>query len=75
MYNVQLSDDWFVEINEGDLYVYKTSPTTVEIKEVTSDFLPQIDANTVEIWALATKRHFVFRRCGESYWWEERKDI
>lgn len=75
MYNVQLSDDWFVEINEGDLYVYKTSPTTVEIKEVTSDFLPQIDENTVEIWALATKRHFVFRRCGESYWWEERKDI
>lgn len=74
MYNVQLSDDWFVEINEGDLYVYKTSPTTVEIKEVTSDFLPQIDANTVEIWALATKRHFVLRRCGESYWWEERND-
>lgn len=74
MYNVQLSDDWFVEINEGDLYVYKTSPTTIEIKEVTSDFLPQIDANTVEIWALATKRHFVFRRCGESYWWEERND-
>lgn len=74
MYNVQLSKDWFVEINEGDLYIYKTSPTAIEIKEVTSDFLPQIDANTVEIFALATKRHFVFKRCGENCWWEERND-
>ena len=65
MYNVQLSNDWFVEINEGDLYIYKTSPTAIEIKEVTSNFLPQIDANTVEILALATKRHFVFKKCGE----------
>ena len=74
MYNVQLSNDWFVEINEGDLYIYRTSPTAIEIKEVTSDFLPQIDANTVEILALATKRHFVLKRCGENCWWEERND-
>ena len=73
MYTLQLSDSLFVELNVGDIFIYRYNDYTYAIKEVEKDFRPPLDEFTVEIYSFSTKRHFRFFRCGGSYWWEEVK--
>lgn len=73
MYTLQLSDSLFVELNVGDIFIYRYNDCTFAIKEVKEDFRPPLDEFTVEIYSFSTKRHFMFFRHEGSYWWEETK--
>jgi len=73
MYTLQLSDTLFVDIDYGDIFIYKYGDNHFSIREYTNEFKPQLDANTIEILSFYSKRHFIFKRDGQWYWWEEIK--
>lgn len=70
MSTLQLSDSLFVDIAEGDLFVYKYDDSHVAIQEV-KDTVPVLNQYTVEILSLHSKRHFILKRDNGYYWWEE----
>lgn len=73
MKTIQLSDSLYVDLDNGDIFIYKYSNNRFSIKEVTNNIVPPIDQYTVEILSFYSKRHFRLRRDGEWYWWEEVK--
>lgn len=73
MYTLQLSDFLFVELNPGDLFIYKYNDNYYSIRDVEEDFKPPLNEFTVEIYSFSTKRHFKFFRDNGYYWWEEVK--
>jgi len=74
MYNLQLGDNLFVEIDCGDLYIYRYDNENLSVvKEVTKDYLPPVNEYAVEIISFHSKRHFLFKRQNGAYWWEEIK--
>lgn len=73
MKTIQLSDTIFVNIADGDLFIYKYSDNYFAIKEVINDEVPPINEFTVEILSLYSQRHFRFKREGQWYWWYEVK--
>ena len=70
MSTLQLSDSLFVDIAEGDLFVYKYEDNYVVVQEV-KDTVPVLDQYTVEILSFHSKRHFILKRDNGYYWWEE----
>ena len=70
MSTLQLSDSLFVDIAEGDLFVYKYEDNYVVVQEV-KDTVPVLDQYTVEILSFHSKRHFILKRNNGYYWWEE----
>jgi len=70
MSTLQLSDSLFVDIAEGDLFVYKYEDNYVVVQEV-KDTVPALDQYTVEILSFHSKRHFILKRDNGYYWWEE----
>lgn len=70
MSTLQLSDSLFVDIAEGDLFVYKYEDNYVVVQEV-KDTVPVLDQHTVEILSFHSKRHFILKRDNGYYWWEE----
>ena len=73
MYTLQLSDFLFVDIEIGDIFVYRYDDSHFAIREVKSDYRPELNEYAVEILAIGSKRHFRFRRDNGYYWWEEVK--
>ena len=67
MYTLQLGDNLFVDLEIGDIFVFKYDDSHFAIKEVKSDYRPNLDANTVEILSFYSKRHFIFKRDGGYY--------
>ena len=72
MYTLQLSNHLFVDINVGDLFIYRYD-NTYKIVEVKNDFKPPLNEFTIEILSFYSKRHFIFKRDNGYYWWEEIK--
>ena len=70
MSTLQLSDSLFVDIAEGDLFVYRYEDNYVVVQEV-KDTVPALDQYTVEILSFHSKRHFILKRDNGYYWWEE----
>jgi len=73
MKKIQLSDTLFVEIDNGDLFIYKYTDHHFGIKEMRDDIVPSINEFTVEIISFYSRRHFLFKREGPAYWWYEIK--
>lgn len=73
MATIQLSDFLFVEIGNGDLFIYKYDDGSISIKEVENNIIPPINEYTIEILSFYSERHFIFKRYDKSYWWEEIK--
>lgn len=71
VYTLQLSNDIFVDIGVGDLFVYKFKDNYCVIEEVTQDFTPCVNEFAVEIISFYSRRHFVFYRKDGAYWWSE----
>lgn len=71
MYYLQLGPDWWVEINYGDLFVYKYDENHFGIKHV--DQKIDMDEYLVEILSFKTQKHYVLRRDNGYFWWEEIK--
>jgi hypothetical protein len=69
MYCLQLGSSWWVEINVGDVFVYKYSDNHVEIKQVRD----KLDMNEylVEILCLTARKHYILKRDNGYFWWEE----
>ncbi len=67
MYTLQLGDNLFVDLEIGDIFVFKYDDRHFAIKEVKSDYRPNLDENTVEILSFYSKRHFIFKRDGGYY--------
>lgn len=61
MYTLQLSNHLFVDINIGDLFIYKKDNTCI-IKYVRDDYRPPLNEFTIEIISFYSKRHFIFKR-------------
>ena len=62
MYNLQLGDNLFVDINCGDLFIYRYDSDNLSvIKEVTKDYLPPVNEHTVEINITAITNHISSR--------------
>ncbi len=61
MYTLQLSNHLFVDINVGDLFIYRYD-NTYKIVEVKNDFKPPLNEFTIEILSFYSKRHFIFKR-------------
>lgn len=70
MSTLQLSDYLFVDIAEGDLFVYKYEDDYIVVREV-KDTVPVLNQYTVEILSFHSKRHFILKRDNGYYWWEE----
>lgn len=70
MSTLQLSDYLFVDIAEGDLFVYKYEDGYIVVQEV-KDTVPVLNQYTVEILSFYSKRHFILKRDNGYYWWEE----
>ena len=68
---IQLGDNLFVDIANGDLFFYSYNDSYFAVKEVENDIIPPIDEYCVEILSFYSKRHFSFRRLNGAYWWEE----
>lgn len=62
MYTLQLGDNLFTDLDVGDIFIYKYSPDHFAIKEVKTDYKPELNEYTVEILSLSTHRHFIFKR-------------
>ncbi len=73
MYSLQLGNNWYVEINNGDLFIYRYSDNHFAIKTVEDDRKLFLDEFTVEILCLKTKKHYVIKRDNGYFWWEETK--
>jgi len=73
MQTIQLSDSIFVEVADGDLFMYKYDYNHSAIIQMSNNKVPPIDEYTTEILSFHSKRHFLFKRNGKSYWWEEVK--
>ena len=71
MYTLQLGDNLFTNISDGDIFMYRYADNKVEIKHVENGFKPPLNGFTVEIYAVAVKRHFIFKRDNGYYWWQE----
>ena len=71
MYWLQLGPDWWVEINIGDIFVYRYSENHCGIKTVESKI--EMDEFLVEILGLKTQKHYVLKRDNGYFWWEETK--
>ena len=69
MYYLQLGSSWWIEVNVGDVFVYKYSNNHVEIKQVKD----KLDMNEylVEILCLTTRKHYILKRDNGYFWWEE----
>ena len=67
MYTLQLGDNLFVDLEIGDIFVYNDGDSHFAIKEIKSDYRPNLDANTVEIISFYSKKHFIFKRDNEYY--------
>ena len=61
MYTLQLSNHLFVDINIGDLFIYRYG-NTYKVVEVKNDFKPPLNEFTIEILSFYSKRHFIFKR-------------
>lgn len=71
MRTIQLGDNLFVDIADGDLFCYRYDNNHFAIKEVKNDIIPPVDEFCVEILSFYSKRHFTFHRLNGAYWWEE----
>lgn len=71
MITIQLSDSIFVEVDNGDLFIYQYGYNRYEIKEMENNEAPPINEFTVEIISFHSRRHFRFKREGMKYWWYE----
>lgn len=71
MYTLQLGEHLFTDISDGDIFVYRYSTNKVEIKTVENGSKPPLNEFTVEIFAFGARRHFIFKRSGPAYWWQE----
>lgn len=71
MRTIQLSDTLFVDISDGDVFIYVYDKTHVNVQIVHNDVVPPINEFTIEILSLYSHRHFLFRRNNGAYWWEE----
>ena len=72
MYTLQLGDNLFADLDIGDIFIYNYGNNHFAIKEVKSDYRPELNEYTVEILSLSTHRHFIFKRNNGYYWWEEK---
>ena len=73
MYTLQLGDKLFTDIDVGDIFIYNYGNNHFAIKDVKTDYKPELNEFTVEILSLSTNRHFIFKRDNGYYWWEEIK--
>ena len=73
MKTIQLGDNLFVYIADGDLFFYCYNNNYFAVKEVKNDTIPPIDEYCVEILSFYSKSHFLFHRLNGAYWWEEIK--
>lgn len=71
MKTIQLGDNLFVDIANGDLFFYCYNDNYFAVKEVENNTIPSIDEYCVEILSFYSKRHFLFHRLNGAYWWEE----
>lgn len=71
MYNLQLGDNLFVDINSGDIFVYRYSHNHFSIQQATANYHPPVNEYTIEIISFYSERHFIFKRDNGYYWWEE----
>ena len=71
MRTIQLSDTLFVDIGDGDVFLYIYNSSQIDVKVVQDDIIPPINEFTIEIISFYSHRHFLFRRNGAAYWWEE----
>lgn len=71
MRTIQLSDTLFVDIGDGDVFLYIYSNSQIDVKVVQDDIIPPINEFTIEIISFYSHRHFLFKRNGAAYWWEE----
>jgi hypothetical protein len=62
MYTLQLGDNLFVDLEIGDIFVFKYDDSHFAIREVKRDYRPNLDENTVEIISFYSKKHFIFKR-------------
>lgn len=70
MYSLQLADNWFIELNPGDIIISKWDNKVI-INTITETNAPLLDEKSVEILSFSTKKHFSLRRDGPYYWWVE----
>ena len=61
MYTLQLSNHLFVDINIGDLFIYRKDNTCI-IEYVRDNYKPSLNEFTIEIISFYSKRHFIFKR-------------
>ena len=73
MRTIQLSNTLFVDVADGDIFIYVYSENHLEIREMKNNEVPPINEYTVEILSFYSRRHFRFRREGQWYWWYEIK--
>ena len=62
MYSLQLGDNLFVDIEVGDIFIYKYKENCFAIKYVTENYKPELNEFTIEILSFYSKRHFIFKR-------------
>lgn len=67
---VQLSESFFINLEAGDIFVYKYRDDFITIHEI-KDTIPPLDQYVVEIISFYNKRHFILKRDNGYYWWEE----
>ncbi len=70
MGTVQLSENFFIDLEAGDIFVYKYKDGFISIYEI-KDTVPPLDQYVVEIISFHNKRHFILKRDNGYYWWEE----
>ena len=62
MYTLQLGDNLFVELDVGDLFIYRYSSTHSGIIGVSKTVHPPLNEYCVEIMSFHSRRHFLLRR-------------
>ena len=69
MYHLQLGSSWWIEVNIGDIFIYKYTDRHIEIKQVNH----KLDMNEylAEILCFKTKKHYILKRDNGYFWWEE----